>query len=136
MLRPRHVPIEKAFAINAPPKAIYEAIERDLASAAEYAGTTHEVLRRDPARSIEMRVTVGIVPCLLTYVLTPRDGDTEVAGTLSPYGWRYAIFQAVTLGMRRSFFEIALVDALANLKAAVEGAAFPNESSPAASDAE
>jgi hypothetical protein len=30
------------------------------------------------------------------------------------------MFQVVTLGMRKSFFEVALFDALANLKKAVE----------------
>jgi hypothetical protein len=114
------VPIEKAFAIRATPREIYAAIERDLASAAEYEGTTHEVLRREPERSLEMRVTIGIVPCLLTYRITPRTDDTEVAATLVPHGWRYVAFQIATLGMRRSFFEFALVDALANLKSAVE----------------
>jgi hypothetical protein len=115
------VPIEKAFAVRATPQVIYSAIEHDLASASQYEGTTHEVLRREPGRLLEMRVTIGIVPCRLTYRITPRIGDSEVAATLVPYGWRYAIFQLMTLGMRRSFFEFALVDALANLKSAVEG---------------
>jgi hypothetical protein len=114
------VSIEKAFAIRAAPREIYAAIEQDLASAAEYEGTTHEVLRREPERSLELRVTIGIVPCLLTYRITPRTDDTEVAATLEPYGWRYAAFQILTLGMRRSLFEFALVDALSNLKSAVE----------------
>jgi hypothetical protein len=115
------VSIEKAFAINAAPREIYAALERDLADAAEHEGTTHEVLRRERDRSIDLRVTIGIVPCLLRYRIEPAAEHTEVVASLTPYGWRYAMFQIVTLGMRRTIFEFALVDALANLKAAVEG---------------
>jgi hypothetical protein len=116
----RSLPIEKAFAIHAAPREIYAALERDLADAAEHEGTTHEVLRRERDRSIELRVTIGIVPCLLRYRIAPAAAHTEVIASLAPYGWKYAVFQMVTLGMRRSIFEFALVDALANLKAAVE----------------
>ena len=115
------MPIEKVFAINAAPREIYAALERDLAEAAEHEGTTHEVLRRDRDRSIDLRVTIGIVPCLLRYRIEPAAGRAEVIASLAPYGWKYAVFQLVTLGMRRSIFEFALVDALANLKTAVEG---------------
>ena len=113
--------LEKAFAISATPREIYAALERDLQSAGEYEGTTHQVLSRVPDRLLELQVTIGVVPCRLTYRITPRaGGDTEVSALLEPYGWRYAMFQIVTLGMRRTFFEFALVDALSNLKAAVE----------------
>jgi hypothetical protein len=112
--------IEKAFAIKASREAIYALLEGDLASAEAYAGKTHAVLSRRPPESLELRVTLGIVPCRLMYRLLERDGQTEVVATVEPYGWRYAIFQLATLGLRRSFFEFALVDALANLKSAVE----------------
>lgn len=132
------MPIEKAFAISATPREIYAALEGDLAAAGEYEGDTHRVLRREPDRLLELDVTIGIVPCRLTYRIAPRPGgDTEVSASLTPYGWKYAVFQIVTLGMRRTFFEFALVDALSNLKAAVEGGdAFPDETESAASDAE
>jgi hypothetical protein len=115
------LPIEKVFAIHATPQEIYAALERDLADAAEHEGTTHEVRRRECDRSIELRVTIGIVPCLLRYRIEPAAAHTEVTASLMPFGWKYAVFQMITLGMRRSIFEFALVDALANLKAAVEG---------------
>jgi hypothetical protein len=65
-------------------------------------------------------VTIGAIPCLLTYRLDEKDGHTEITGTLSPYGWKYGAFRIMTFGMRKQVFEIALVEALANLKAAVE----------------
>ena len=117
------MPIEKVFAINATPKAIFAAIESDLAAASEYAGDTHDVLRRERDRLIELRVTIGAIPCLLQYLLDERDGHTEITGALSPYGWKYGAFRIMTFGMRKQVFEIALVEALANLKAAVEGGA-------------
>jgi hypothetical protein len=116
------MPIEKAFAINATPHNIYAAIERDLAGAGEHAGETFDVVRRDPGRSIELRVTIGNVPCWLTYRLEPRDDYTEVVATLVPFGWKYALFKMMTFGLRDQNFEIALVEGLANLKAEVEEA--------------
>ncbi len=114
------MPIEKVFAINATPREIFAAIERDLDAASEYAGDVHDVLRRERDRLVEMRVTIGAIPCLLTYRLDERDGHTEITGTLSPYGWKYGAFRTMTFGMRKQVFEFALVEALANLKAAVE----------------
>jgi hypothetical protein len=112
--------IEKAFAIRATPQAIFAAIERDLGSAAAHEGDTYDVLHRDPPVSIDMRVTIGMIPCRLRYSLEPRDGHTEVTGTLYPYGWQYAAFRTITFGMRDANFAVALVESLANLKAAVE----------------
>ena len=114
------MPIEKAFAIRAEPQVIYEAIERDLDLADEHEGDMFAVLRRDPPRSLELRVTIGGVPCWLTYILTPRGGDTEVAARLTPFGWKYTFFRIMTFGMRDQGYEISLVEALANLKAEVE----------------
>jgi hypothetical protein len=117
----RLMPIEKAFAIRAAPQEIYAAIERDLSAAGEYAGDTFEIMRRDPSRSIELRVTIGGVPCWLAYTLEPKPGYTEVAARLTPFGWKYALFSIITFGMHHQGYEIALVEALANLKAEVEG---------------
>jgi hypothetical protein len=112
--------IEMAFEMRASPREIYAALERDLASASEYEGSTHEVMLREPYERLKLRVTIGIVPCVLEYRISPRGENTEVSATVTPYGWRYAMFQIVTLGMRRSFFEVALFETLTNLKAAVE----------------
>jgi hypothetical protein len=115
------MPKEKAFAINASPDVIYAAIERDIAAAADHEGDTFEVLRRDPPLSIDLRVTIGGVPCWLTYRLEPRADHTEVIGTVTPFGWKYAFFKFITFGLRDQGFEVALVEGLANLKAEVEG---------------
>jgi hypothetical protein len=112
--------VEKAFAIQAAPDVIFAAIERDLAAAGEHAGDTFEVIRRDPPHSIEMRVTIGNIPCWLTYALEPRDGYTEIVGRMTPFGWKNAVFRLMTFGMRDQGYEVALVEALANLKAEVE----------------
>lgn len=112
--------IEKAFSIRARPEAIFAAIESDLADATQHEGATHDVLRRDPPRSIELRVTISGMPCWLTYVLEPREDDTEVSARLTPYGWRYTFFRIMTFGLRDQGFQFALVQALANLKEAVE----------------
>ncbi|HET6615937.1 MAG TPA: hypothetical protein VFH62_08620 [Dehalococcoidia bacterium] len=113
--------IEKAFAIHAPAPEVYAAIERDLGGAAQHEGAAFAVLRRDPPRGIDLRVTIGGVSCWLTYRLDERDGTTDVTGVLTPFGWRYAFFKIITLGMRDQGFEIALFEGLANLKAEVEG---------------
>jgi hypothetical protein len=114
------MPIEKAFAIEASPYDIYAALERDLAGASQHAGETFEVLRRDPGRAIDLRVTIAGVPCWLTYRLEPRDTYTEVIALLTPFGMKYTLFRIMTLGLRDQGFEVALVEGLANLKAAVE----------------
>ena len=113
--------IEKAFAIHAPASEIFAAIERDLGGAAQHEGSAFEVLRRDPPRGIDLRVTIGGVSCWLSYRLAEHDGTTDVTGVLTPFGWRYTFFKIITLGMRDQGFEIALFEGLANLKAEVEG---------------
>jgi hypothetical protein len=117
------MPIEKAFAIKAPRERILAAIEGELSGARQHGDATFEVLERDPPRLLRLRVALGGIPCHLTYRLSPRDGDTEVSATIEPYGLRYAAFQVITLGRNRHGFEVALVEGLANLKAAVEARA-------------
>jgi hypothetical protein len=114
------MPIEKAFAIRAAPDAIYDALDGELREAASDDDGAFEVLERDPGRRMALRVSIGGVPCRLTYVITPRLVDTEVSATLEPSGWRYALFRFITLGMNQQGFELALVQGLANLKAALE----------------
>jgi hypothetical protein len=126
------VPIEKAFAMHATPEAIFEALDRDLRDASAHAGRTFEVLRRDPPRTIDLRVTIGGMSCWLTYELERKPEHTEVTARLTPFGWRYLAFKIVTLGLRNDGFEIPLVEGLANLKAEVEGR--PREREDAAPD--
>lgn len=121
------MPIEKAFRIDAPPQRIYDALTSDVSTAASEGSGTFELLRRQPPTELDLRVTIAGVPCWLTYRLTPQDGYTEVAGMMQPFGWRYTFFRIITLGMRDQGFEVALVEGLANLKAAVESDDFPDE---------
>ena len=112
--------IEKVFAIRATPAAIFDAIERDLASASEHEGRLFDVIAREYGKSIDLRVTIAGIPCRLTYMLEPGNALTEVTGRLVPYGWRYTAFRIMTFGLRDQNFAVALVEALANLKAAAE----------------
>ncbi len=121
------MPIEKAFAIHGSPYDIYAALERDISDARAHDETTFEVLRKDPGRSIDLRVMIAGVPCYLTYTLKPKPDHTEVAATLVPYGWKYVLFQIITLGLRSDGFAIALVQGLSNLKEEVEGTAIVQE---------
>ncbi len=111
--------IEKAFAIKASAHDIYAALERDIATASGD-DSGFEVLRREPDREIELSVTIGGIPCWLTYRLDPRADHTEVVALLTPFGFKYAFFHIITLGLRNQGFEVALVQGLANLKQAVE----------------
>jgi hypothetical protein len=113
------VPIEKAFAIRAPARDIYAALERDIAGSAD--DDEFAVMRRVPDRELELRVRIAGIPCWLTYRLDPRPDYTEVVAMLIPFGFRYAFFKMITLGLRDQGFELALVQGLANLKDAVEG---------------
>lgn len=114
--------IEKVFAIRAGASDIYAALLRDIASASVYESSFFDVLERERDRRLRLRVTVGFVPCILTYIIEEQGvGDAcAVTARLEPYGWRWLAFQAATLGLRRQSLEMVLVQGLANLKAEVE----------------
>lgn len=123
------MPIEKAFAIQAAPHDIYAALERDIAGEGQRDGD-FEVIRRQQDHEIELRVRIAGIPCWLTYRLEPRPDYTEVVALLIPFGFKYAFFKAITLGLRDQGFEVALVQGLSNLKDAVE--AKPRDTDPTA----
>jgi len=112
--------IEKAFAIKAPAHEIYAELVSDVNSAAEDGSRSFEVVRRDPGRSLDLRVTIAGVPCWLSYRLEPKEDHTEVVATLTPFGFKYLFYQLITLGLRNEGFAVVLVQGLANLKEAVE----------------
>jgi len=114
------VPIEKAFAIHASPERIYAALDEELSAAAADSDGEFEILKRDFGRSFDLRVTIGGVPCWLTYRIEPKGEYTEVSGRLTPFGLRYLLFRTMTLGMRDYGFAMALVQGLSNLKEALE----------------
>jgi hypothetical protein len=110
--------IEKAFAIEAPPEAIWDALWADLAEGDEsrfrLEGSTW------PAR-LELEVDLSGVMCNITYTLTRREGYTEVSADLTPLSKRYGLYYLLTFGHIKRNYEMLLVSGLANLKAHVEG---------------
>lgn len=112
------MPLEKAFAIDAPPDAVWRALTGELEVADRGA---YEVERAVPNQSLSLWVQLqGGVRANIVYQLIPRDGHTEVVATMVPQGFRYAIFRMITLGRYDSNFELLLVHGLSNLKQAVE----------------
>jgi len=110
--------LEKAFAIKAPPEAVWRALtgELDIADA-----TTYEVDRAVPNELLALWVNLHAgVRASITYQLIPRDGHTEVVATMEPQGLRYTIFKIITLGRADVNYELLLVEGLSNLKRAVE----------------
>lgn len=114
------MPIEKAFAIRVGADRIYAALDDELTEAAAESDGGFEILKRDPGRSFDLRVTMGDIPCWLSYRIEPKGDYTEVTGQITPFGLRYLLFRIVTLGMRDYGFAMALVQGLSNLKDALE----------------
>lgn len=111
--------IEKAFAIKAEPAAIWDALTGELAQAGPDA---YEVERAVTNESLTVWVTLQLgIRAAITYRLIPREDHTEVVATMEPQGLRSALFSILTLGRAKVNYELALVQGLSNLKAAVEG---------------
>ncbi|MDZ4277584.1 MAG: hypothetical protein U1B78_00440 [Dehalococcoidia bacterium] len=112
------MPLEKAFAINAGPAAIWRALTGELEIADEAA---YSVERSVANELLELSVDLqGGIRAFITYRLIPRDDHTEVVATMEPQGLRYLIFRILTLGRADTNYELLLVEGLANLKRAVE----------------
>ena len=115
------MPIEKAFAIKAPPEAIWRALTQELAEAGD---ETYDVDRAVTNQELSLRVTLDSgIRAGITYRLVPRDDHTEVIATLAPEGLRYAIYRLITLGRSDTNYALILVQGLANLKEAAEASA-------------
>ena len=113
--------IEKAFAINGTPTAIWQALTGELELGDKSA---YEIERAITNESLALWVQLqGGIRARLTYKLLPRPDHTEVVATMEPEGMRYAFFKFITLGRANTNYELALVEGLANLKRAVEAAA-------------
>ena len=112
--------IEKAFAIEAPPEAIWDALWADLAQGDE---SLYNLEGSTWPTQLQLTVDMSGLPCLLTYTLTPmqQDGVTEVAASLEPLSKRYSLYFLLTFGHIKRNYEMLLVEGLANLKAHVEG---------------
>ena len=113
------MPLEKAFAIKAEPAAIWRALTDDLEVGDE---GEYQIERSVPNELLSMWVKLQDgIPAILTYRLIPHDDYTEVVATMEPQGFRYAVFHIITFGRGDTNYELALVQALSNLKQAVEG---------------
>jgi hypothetical protein len=118
------VTIEKVFAIEAEPAAIWEALWSDLANGDESA---YSVEHSTWPESLTLRVKLSGMPCELTYRIEPRDGHCEVSADITPLSSRYGLYQVLTFGHLKRNYELVLAVGLSNLKAAVEGASPPHE---------
>jgi len=111
--------LEKAFAINATPEKVWDALtgELEIADEADYT-----IERAVPNELLSLWVNLmGGVRAVITYRLIPRDEHTEVVATMEPQGFRYAMFRIITMGRADINYEMVMVEGLANLKAAAEG---------------
>ena len=110
--------LEKAFAINAEPAAIWQALTGEL-EVADEAAYNVELAVPNEVLSLWVEVQSGI-RARLTYRLEPHDGYTAVTATMEPEGLRYVLFRMITLGRAEVNYEMMLAEGLSNLKAAVE----------------
>jgi hypothetical protein len=110
--------IEKAFAIEGEPAAIWEALWHDLSNGDEDA---YSVEHSSWPESIRLRVTLSGLPCELTYRIEPHDDHSEVSATIQPLSARYGLYQLLTFGHLKRNYEMMLVVGLSNLKSAIEG---------------
>jgi hypothetical protein len=114
--------IEKAFAINAEPPKVWDALVSEFNLADE---SFYEVEQSIINEFLALRVTFQDgIEAQITYRLVPRDDHTEVVATMQPEGLRYAIFRMITMGRSDINYEMLLVVGLSNLKAAVEGESY------------
>ena len=116
--------IEKAFAIEAEPAAIWEALWHDLSNGDEGA---YSVEHSTWPETITLRLRLSGLPCELTYRIEPRDGHSEVSATIQPLSSRYGLYQLVTFGHLKRNYEMMLVVGLSNLKSAIEGVPIEDE---------
>ncbi len=114
--------IEKAFAINAAPPKVWDALISEFNLADE---SIYEVEQSIINEFLALRVTFQDgIEAQITYRLIPRDDHTEVVATMQPEGLRYAIFRMITMGRSDINYEMGLVVGLSNLKSAVEGESY------------
>jgi hypothetical protein len=109
--------IEKAFAINATPAAIWDALWSDLGAGEQ---CRYSVEQSNWPNRFTLRLDLAGLPCLLSYRIVQRPQDCEVAATIEPLSRRYNLYQLLTFGHLRRNYEMLLVQGLVNLKQALE----------------
>jgi hypothetical protein len=118
--------IEKAFAIEAAPAAVWDALWADMA---EGEASRFRVERSNRPELLVLEVDLGGMPARLTYRIDQRDGHCEVSAMLEPLSTRYFWLQILTFGKLRTQYELTLAQGLANLKEALEGPDLTTETS-------
>ena len=110
--------IEKAFAVQAAPGDVWQALWDDLSSGDQ---TLYAVEESHRPSLLCLRLKLGDLPVLLTYRIERTPEHTEVAATIEPQSRRYLLYQLLTFGHLRRNYEMLLVEGLANLKRSLEG---------------
>ena len=110
--------IERAFAIEAEPAEIWDALWHDLSSGEDGAYSLDSSSR---PTLLSIQVKLGNIETLLTYRIEQKDGFSEVAASIEPLSCRYRLYQLLTFGHVRRNYEMLLVQGLSNLKSRLEG---------------
>jgi len=111
------VTIERAFAIEAAPPEIWDALWHDLTGGDEGAYSLESSSR---PTLLSIQVKLGDIESKLTYRIEQKEGYSEVAATLEPLSPRYRLYQIFTFGHLRRNYEMLLVQGLSNLKSRLE----------------
>jgi hypothetical protein len=112
--------IEKAFAIAAPPAAIWDALWSEVQSAEVAAG---QVVEAHKPQLLSVEARIGGIEVRMTYRIQAGDVYSEVVASLEPISPKYGLYQLLTFGHLRRNYELLLVQGLANLKEALENGA-------------
>ncbi len=110
--------IEKAFAIEGAPAAVWDALWADLG---EGDASSFSVEQSRFPSLLAINVDLGGMAARITYGIVATAAGSEVTASLEPLGSRYGFLQLLTLGRMRIHYEMVLVQGLSNLKNTVEG---------------
>jgi len=119
------IAIERAFAIEAPPGDIWDALWAELGQGDP---ANFNVERSNRPELLSLKVNLAGLPVRITYRITQHDSFSEVAAMLEPLSARYSFLQILTLGKLRTHYQLMLAQGLANLKGALEGEPVEDES--------
>ena len=111
------MPIEKAFAIEAEPADIWQALWSDLA---EGEPDSYIIEHSNWPHALTLQIDLAGMSSRVAYKITPTAHYSEVSVTLEPLSVRYPLLQILTLGRMRTSIELVLVQGLANLKESLE----------------
>ncbi len=120
------MPIEKAFAIEAEPADIWQALWSDLAAGEP---DSYIIEHSNWPHALTIQIDLAGMPSRIAYTITPAADHSEVSVTLDPLSVRYPLLQILTFGRMRTSIELALVQGLANLKESLEDP--PGDEEPA-----